>query len=207
VGEAKKRKKTIKLQAKRSLSSRESTSFTREFSAGGVVYKRVKESFGKAQDKLESRRVRVKWLVTKSAPSKLYPKSVWRLPKGWLDDKDNGREPGPLASGKKRATETQIKEAAIREVREEGGVEAQIVAKIGTERYFFQLQGERILKFATFYLMEWIDDLREGPGSETEEVLWLSYAKARKRLSYQGEKKILDKADSILDRGVQQKLV
>ena len=171
--------------------ARKKDNLKREFSAGGAVFKEVK---GKGL------RVKVLWLVTKSTSSQLYPKGVWRLPKGWLDDEGGGT--GTLASGQRKAVEEELQEAAIREVREEGGVKTQIVSKIGTERYFFQSKGERILKFVTFYLMEWIDDILEGPGFETEEVSWLPYSKARKKLSYSGEKKILDKARGILDSGI-----
>ena len=173
-------------------------SFKREFSAGGVVFRKYQISNDKYQ---------IKWLVTKSTPSGLVPKSVWRLAKGRLDDADEGRQSGPLASGVRKASEEEIQEAALKEVKEEGGVEAKIVRKIGTERYFFIWQGEKILKFVTFYLMEYIRDLPEGHDEETEEVAWLPYEEARKRLSYSGEKKVLDKAKEILDSGMQENLV
>ena len=154
----------------------------REFASGGVVFKR---------SNVKGQMSKVLWLVTRSAPSDLYPESYWRLPKGWLDDKDSGKKPGPLARGERRATEKDLKSAAIREVGEEGGVKAKIVKKIGTERSF---RGRSILKFVTYYLMEWISDLPEGFGFETSEVAWLSFAEAKDRLKYTGEKEILDKA-------------
>lgn len=171
----------------------------REFSAGGVVFRKVKGREGK--------KVKVLWLVAKSAPSALYPKGFWRLPKGWLDDTGGGKNPGPLGRGVRCATEEELRQAAIREVAEEGGVEAKIVDKIGTERYFFTISGKRILKFVTFFLMEWVKDLRSGPGFETEEVLWLPYKEARTKLTHSGEKKILDKAKRLLDSGIQGSLV
>jgi 8-oxo-dGTP pyrophosphatase MutT (NUDIX family) len=166
----------------------------REFSAGGVVYKK-------------ERRGKTSWLVAKSAPSELFPKGFWRLPKGWLDDTGGGDKPGPLAKGMQRATQEELRQAAIREVVEEGGVEAKIVDKIGTERYFFTVSGRRILKFVTFYLMEWVKDLPEGPAFETEKVVWLLYKEARARLTHSGEKKTLDKAKRLLDSGIQESLI
>ena len=167
------------------------TPLAREFSAGGVVFKKgSKKSL---------------WLVAKSAPSDLYPESYWRLPKGRLDDLD-GDKPGPLARGERRASEEEIQKAALKEVQEEGGVDAKVVSKIGTEKYFFTLSGKRILKFVTFYLMEWKVDLTEGPGDETEETLWLSFEEARKILEHSGEKKILDKAREVLEAGMQESL-
>lgn len=162
---------------------KEPTKLIREFSSGGVVFK---EDKGK-----------VLWLVTRSSPSPKVPKVVWRLPKGRLDDK-NDNEPGPLASGKKKATEKEVREAAIREVGEEGGVEVEIVKKIETTRYFFNFDGRRYLKFVTFYLMRWKKDLPGGFDFETSEVAWLPFEKALKTLSYSGEREILKKAKELL---------
>jgi len=135
----------------------------KEFSSGGVVFKKDK------------------WLITRSMPSEIYPKSVWRLPKGWVD-KDESAE-----------------EAALREVKEEGGVEAKVIKKIETVRYFFTTPDKgKVLKFVTFYLMEWIKNLSEGFGEETSEIAWLSFDQAVKKLAYSGEKQILKKAKGIL---------
>lgn len=170
----------------------------REFSSGGVVYRKFQNPNSKFQ---------IKWLVTKSTPSKLRPRSTWRLPKGRLDDEGKGKKSGPLARGERKASEREIQDAAVKEVREEGGVRARIIDKIGTEKYYFTWQGEKILKFVTYYLMEWIADLPEGFGFETSEVAWLPYEEARMRLKHTGEKKVLDKAGQVLEAGVQESLV
>jgi 8-oxo-dGTP pyrophosphatase MutT (NUDIX family) len=175
----------------------------REFSAGGVVYKRSLPLRGK---KVKSQKSNVKsyWLVTRSNPSKDYPRAVWRLPKGRLDDSGGGELPGPYASGLKKAPEELMQKAALREVAEEAGVEAAIIQRVITDRYFFTLKGgQKILKFVTFYLMEWKSDIPSGFGSETSKIGWYPYQEARKTLSYSGERKILDKAKEILDRGLQ----
>jgi 8-oxo-dGTP diphosphatase len=164
---------------------KEKTSVKREFSAGGVVFKKEKDS--------------TFWLITKSSPSELIPKSAWRLPKGRLDDtKDN--EPGVLASGKKKASEEQIQKAAVKEVEEEGGVKARVVEKIGTIKYFFKLSRVTILKFVTFYLMEYDKDLESGFGPETLKVEWLEFDKARAKLDYSNERKVLDDARDIISK-------
>lgn len=162
----------------------------REFSAGGVVFKRWQRDNGKWQ---------ILWLIAQSAPTPDYPNLYWRLPKGWIDDVEGGMSPGPIASGERKTTENEMQEAALREVREEGGVEAQIVQKIGTERYVYHKNDEKVLKFVTFYLMEWIRDLPEGPGFETSKVEWKEFEEVRKMLKNSGEKKILDKAKGIID--------
>lgn len=155
----------------------------REFSSGGIVYKRENGQ--------------VLWLVAKSNPSDSHPDSYWRLPKGWLDDDHEG-EPGPYGLGYKKATDDVVRSAAIREVKEEAGVEAEIIKKVDTIKYFYTFEGDRILKFVTFYLMEWKKDLPEGFGFETSEVAWLPFEEARKRLKNSGEKKILEKAQALL---------
>lgn len=147
------------------------------------------------------------WLVTHSSPSKDYPFDVWRLPKGWIDDA--GDMPGPIASGRKKATEEELQATALREVSEEGGESAKIIQKIGSEMFVFnsKLRKSRVLKFVTFYLMEWVGDIPAGHDSETSEVDWLPYELARKKLTHSGEKKILDKAKNLLDSGMQQSLI
>jgi 8-oxo-dGTP pyrophosphatase MutT (NUDIX family) len=162
----------------------------REFSSGGVVYKKINSS--------ENQELQTLWLVTASMPSDIFPEVVWRLPKGWIDDQGEGI-PGPIASGEVKADEKSLQDTAIREVREESGVSAKIVTKIGTEKYFYKhpLRGQ-ILKFVTFYLMEWVEDLPEGFDGETSEVVWLPLESAVKKLSFPGERKILQKAGEIL---------
>lgn len=156
----------------------------REFSSGGAVFKQISgETF---------------WLVTASTPTELYPNIVWRLPKGWLDDAGEG-VPGPMASGITKPSEDEIIRTALREVREEAGIEAKIVEKIGTEKYFYKhpVRGN-IMKFVTFYLMEWVKDLSEGFDDETSEIAWLPIEQAKNKLSFKSEKDVLQKAEKLL---------
>jgi 8-oxo-dGTP pyrophosphatase MutT (NUDIX family) len=181
--------------------SAQTSKILREFSSGGIVYKKIKNS--------DNVKVEIKWLVTKSHPSKDYPFDVWRLPKGWIDDTEHGVYPGPISSGQIKATEADLQKTAIREVQEEGGVDAEIISKVGNEMYVItsKLRKNKVLKFVTFYLMEWIRDLKEGFGDETSEIEWLSFEEARKRLSTGGERKMLDKAQTLIDSGIQSPLV
>ena len=92
----------------------------------------------------------VLWLIRKTAASKLYPDQHWMLPKGRID------------------ADEKIEETALREVKEETGVEAKIKGKIGTEKYFFRHPARGlVLKFATYFLMEHQKDLLEGFDDET----------------------------------------
>lgn len=148
----------------------------REFSSGGAVFRGGL------------------WLVRSTMPSKLFPKSYWMLPKGWIDDAGEG-VPGEVASGKRKATEEELQATASREVKEEAGIEARILKKIGSISFPYNhpIRG-KVLKFVTYYLMEWQKDLPEGFGDETNEVLWLSFNEAYKKLTFQIEKDILKEA-------------
>jgi len=157
----------------------------REFSSGGVVFKKIKG---------ERQRPEVLWLIRRTSASDLFPETYWMLPKGWLDD--SGKNiPGPMASGKIKASEESLQETAIREVAEETGVRAKIIEKVGTIKFFYtHPERGRILKFVTYYLMEWAGDLPEGFDFETSEVAWLTFEEALKSLSYSREKEVLKKA-------------
>jgi 8-oxo-dGTP pyrophosphatase MutT (NUDIX family) len=162
---------------------------SREFSSGGAVYKKIK---------YQKSKIKIFWLVTRSSASEIYPEKYWRLPKGWIDN-ETPEVPGPMASGKVKADDTSLQRGALREVREEGGVDASIVKKIGTAKYYFNAPDKgRILKFVTFYLMKWVKDLPEGHDEETSEIIWLPFSEAYKKLSFSGEKQILKKAKELL---------
>ncbi len=162
----------------------DSPHISRQFSAGGIVFRKVNDG--------------ILWLVARNAPSDIYPDEIWRLQKGWIDDGEKGDAPGPIASGKIKATEEQLQTGAIREVREEGGVIAKIIKKIGTSKYYLNLRTGKILKFVTFYLMEYIEDAPEGFCFETSEVLWLPIELAVEKITFKNEKEILKKASELL---------
>jgi len=164
------------------------TQSLRQFSSGGVVYKRCQITNDKCQ---------IKWLAARNNPSELYPAEIWRLQKGWIDDAPDDK-PGPMTSGIVKADEESLQKAAIREVREEGGVIAKIIKKIGTSKYFMNLKEGRVMKFVTFYLMEYEKDATEGFGFETAETLWLPFPEAYKKLSFSNEKEYLKKAQELL---------
>ena len=163
----------------------------REFSAGGIVLKRV--------EGLKSRRVEVLWLVRRPTANPEYKGNLgWSFPKGWIDDRDGGEKPGPKASGEERASDEEMQEAALREVREEGGVEAKILKKLPTVKVFFtDNKGNKVLKFITYYLMEYVNDCIQGVGWETAEVKWVSSDEAMKLLAYKSERELLRQAERL----------
>jgi 8-oxo-dGTP pyrophosphatase MutT (NUDIX family) len=164
----------------------------RQFSAGGVVYK---QSDGQTL-----------FLLCKSTPSPGYPGSnEWSLPKGWLDDAPDGVNPGPLTLGQKRATEDQIRETALKEVREEGGVEARIITRLGSIQFFFTDHNQqKVMKTVIFYLMEYQADLPQGPGWESSAVAWYTADAAREILKKRkGEAQLVSQAEKMIQSGQQ----
>jgi 8-oxo-dGTP pyrophosphatase MutT (NUDIX family) len=84
-------------------------------------------------------------------------------------------------------------EAATREVREETGVVAEPVAKLGEVRYSYERRGEPIDKRVVFYLFEY----RCGELShdhEIERVQWMPLEDAIRELTYSGEREMVARA-------------
>jgi 8-oxo-dGTP pyrophosphatase MutT (NUDIX family) len=105
---------------------------------------------------------------------------VWALPKGRIDA---GESPA---------------ETAVREVREETGVEGRLVEKLGDVRYVYTWQGERIFKVVSFFLLRAgrgrIGAIDEAMRVEVAEARWLPLEEARQLLSYSGEREMAAKA-------------
>jgi 8-oxo-dGTP pyrophosphatase MutT (NUDIX family) len=108
---------------------------------------------------------------------------VLALPKGHLD-----------------GDETEL-EAATREVREETGVDAEPVEKLGDVRYTYERRGQAIDKQVVFYLFKY----RSGEldhDHEIEDVRWMPLEEAARSLTYEGEREMVTRAVSrrALDR-------
>jgi mutator protein MutT len=91
-------------------------------------------------------------------------------------------------------------QAATREVREETGIEAELVEKLGDVRYFYQRGGRRIFKRVTFYLFAFRSGSTEDHDDEVEEVRWMGLAEAAQALSYDGEREMAARALSAIAR-------
>ena len=124
----------------------------------------------------------------------------WCLPKGWLDDAGPGL-PGPFTLGQKKATSTEVEQSALREVREESGIEAKIIERLGTEQFFFvDRNKEKVFKTVIFFLMEYVRDLPEGFDFETSEIRWVTADEALLLLKPRpGESALITKASLIIN--------
>jgi 8-oxo-dGTP pyrophosphatase MutT (NUDIX family) len=115
-------------------------------------------------------------------PKKLSPEGrrVLALPKGHPDEGET------------------MEEAATREVREETGLEAELIEKLGDVEYWYQRKGRRILKNVTFYLFEYRSGSVEDHDDEIEEARWMRLEQAARELSFPGEREMVKRALSRL---------
>jgi 8-oxo-dGTP pyrophosphatase MutT (NUDIX family) len=81
-------------------------------------------------------------------------------------------------------------EAARREVREETGLEADLVEKLDDIRYWYARDGERVMKIVSFFLFRYRGGSVENHDHEVEEALWIPLEEAPGRLAYKGEKEM-----------------
>jgi 8-oxo-dGTP pyrophosphatase MutT (NUDIX family) len=92
-------------------------------------------------------------------------------------------------------------DAALREVREETGLEATPVEKLGDIRYWYARDGDRVLKIVSFFLLRYRSGRLEDHDHEVEEALWIPLEEAPARLAYRGEKELAETALSRLTKG------
>jgi 8-oxo-dGTP pyrophosphatase MutT (NUDIX family) len=105
-----------------------------------------------------------------------------------------------LPKGHPDGDETEL-EAATREIREETGVSAEPVEKLGEVSYTYERKGQPIDKRVVFYLFEY----RSGEldhDHEIEDVRWMPLEEAARSLTYEGEREMVARALSrrALDR-------
>ncbi len=109
----------------------------------------------------------------------------WCLPKGQVE----------------RGEEHQ--ETALREVKEETGLDGEVVAEIGDISYWFtgkdkNAESVKIFKRVYFYLIHYLGGDVSQHDQEVEEVCWSPISEAVKRLSYPTERQTMTKAVALL---------
>ena len=95
---------------------------------------------------------------------------VLALPKGHPDGKESAVQ------------------AALREVREEAGIEAEVVGSLGEVRYWYQRSGRRIAKVVEFFLLRYVSGDVRDHDHEVEHARWIPAAQAMETLTYAGER-------------------
>jgi 8-oxo-dGTP pyrophosphatase MutT (NUDIX family) len=89
-----------------------------------------------------------------------------------------------------------IVDAALREVREEAGVETLLREKLGDVRYFYQREGRRIAKTVSFFLLDYVSGELSDHDHEVEYAEWMPMAQAALELTYEGERDMVARAMS-----------
>jgi 8-oxo-dGTP pyrophosphatase MutT (NUDIX family) len=97
-----------------------------------------------------------------------------------------------LPKGHPDGAETAV-QAALREVREETGVVAELIESLGSVRYWYQRDGRRIAKVVEFFLLRYVEGDLADHDHEVEEARWISAEQAVRALSYAGERDMVQR--------------
>ncbi len=100
----------------------------------------------------------------------------WGLPKGAVSEGETSEQ------------------AALREVLEETGLQAEIVKPLDTIEYFFRAGDTLIHKRVDFYLMRYLAGDLTPQLTEVDDVEWVELSGAIQRASFESERKLLEMA-------------
>jgi 8-oxo-dGTP pyrophosphatase MutT (NUDIX family) len=91
-------------------------------------------------------------------------------------------------------------DAALREVREETGLQAELVEKLDDVRYWYVRKGERRFKIVRFFLLRYRSGSVRDHDDEVVSAGWIPLEEAPQRLSYRGERDVAERAIAALSR-------
>jgi mutator protein MutT len=103
---------------------------------------------------------------------------LWSLPKGHIE---TGETP---------------EQAAVREVKEETGIESQIDKSLGVIDFWFMAGGKRIHKTVHHYLFREDGGTLAAQETEVDEVAWFPLTEIVERLAYPDEKKLIARTNA-----------
>ncbi|HKY55065.1 MAG TPA: NUDIX hydrolase [Anaerolineales bacterium] len=122
--------------------------------------------------------------VPEIAVVSMKPKLRWQLPKGIVDP---GESP---------------EITAVREVREEAGIETDLLSLIETIEYWYRStkygKPVRFHKFVHFYLLQYRSGNVADHDNEVAEAKWVSLDKAIEMLAFKSEREVVEKTRGMI---------
>ena len=114
----------------------------------------------------------------------IHTRNRWGLPKGHVEERES------------------VEQAALREVREETGLEGKLIRKLGDIGYSYrEKEGHepvRIYKRVHFYLLRYLRGDMRDHDHEADDVRWFPIEQAVKQLKFATERKMVHRAWSML---------
>ena len=89
-------------------------------------------------------------------------------------------------------------QTAAREVREETGITATVSDRLGQVDYSYRRGGRRIEKTVHFFLCQFVAGDTSDHDHEVDDARWMPLREAVRRLSYPGERAMIERALSLL---------
>ncbi len=114
------------------------------------------------------------------------PSRRWQLPKGLIDAGESEEQ------------------AAVREVREEAGIDCELLEKIETVEYWYFATNKgvrvRFHKLVHFYLLRYLTGDAENHDHEIDEARFVPIDEAVEMLAFKSEKDVVKKAKSLIEQ-------
>jgi 8-oxo-dGTP pyrophosphatase MutT (NUDIX family) len=98
---------------------------------------------------------------------------LWSLPKGHIEEGETAEQ------------------AAVREIREETGIEGGLLGELGVIDFWFVADGKRVHKTVHHFLLRALSGELSDADIEVAEVAWVPLDEVEKRLAYNDERKLV----------------
>ena len=105
---------------------------------------------------------------------------IWSLPKGHVEPNET------------------IETAALREVKEETGIDATIIVKLSDIRYWFYANKMKHSKIVHFYLMRYVAGTPTPQEGEVDETLWAKLDALPEMLTHVNERRLIEIAQKMV---------